>query len=67
MTSTVLFALAAALVAIGWWARRNAPALASPYLEAPARRQRERVMRRGGTTCLVTAVGFIVFAVAGLG
>lgn len=67
MTSTVFFALAAALAAIGWWARRNAPTLVSPYLDASAQRQRERVMRRGGTTCLVTAVGFIVFAVSGLG
>lgn len=62
MTSLAFAILAVALVPIGVWARHNATALVSPYLQADRRCNRERVLRRGGMACLVVAAGFLMFA-----
>lgn len=66
MNQLVFLLLAAALVFVGVWARRDAPALISSYLDERARTKRQRVIRRGGMVCLMLAGVFAAFAVADL-
>lgn len=66
MNQVAFLLLAAALVLVGLWARRNAAALVSPNLEPSMRTKRTRVLRRGGSICLAVAAGFGAFAVVDL-
>lgn len=66
MSSLPFLLMAVALVAMGIWARRNAPLLVSAHLDSGERRKRQRVLRRGGTTCLVAAAAFAAFAAVDL-
>jgi hypothetical protein len=66
MNQVAFVLLAVALTPVGLWARRNAATLVGPYLEPRARAKRSRVIRRGGSVCLVVAAGFAVFAVVDL-
>lgn len=56
-------ALGAALALIGWWGRRNAPALARA---GPGHEQRATVLRRGALACQVVALLFVLTAFASL-
>ncbi|HVV08327.1 hypothetical protein [Amycolatopsis sp.] len=56
-------ALGIALALIGWWGRRNAPALARA---GPGHQHRTTVLRRGALACQVVALLFVLTAVPSL-
>ena len=60
--SGILAVMALALAVLGFGGRDRAPALVPPHMPAKDRARRERSLRRGGTTCLVIAVVFALFA-----
>lgn len=66
MNSLAFLFLAAALIPVGLWARRNAVSLVSPHLDAQAPGKRQRVIRRGGLACFAVAAGFVTFAIVEL-
>lgn len=66
MNQLAFLTLAAALVFIGIWAHRDAPALVSLHLETRARAKRERVIRRGAMACYGVAAAFAAFAASDL-
>jgi ABC-type Fe3+ transport system permease subunit len=55
MSTAVLLVLAALLVLIGRWGRRNAESLAPRGMPERERAQRAGVLRRGGIACHVVA------------
>lgn len=66
MLSVGLLAVAAVLVLLGRWGRRNASSLVPGSLSAPDRRHREAVLRRGGLACHGAALLLAVAAVGRL-
>lgn len=62
MNALAFVVLAVVLVPLGLWARRNADSLVPAHLDPETHQRRQRVIRRGGLTCLVVAAGFVLFA-----
>lgn len=66
ISGIVALVLAAVLLVVGRWGRRNAAGLVPSSLSASARQDKERVVRRGGTTCQIVATWFVLLGIAEL-
>lgn len=64
IVAVVLGGLSLVLLALGWWGRRGADRLGLvPGVPEQHRRRRVAVIRRGGTTCVLVAVTFMIMAI----
>lgn len=64
IVAVVLGGLGLALLALGWWGRRGADRIGVvPGLPDQRQHRRVAVIRRGGTTCVLVGVMFVIMAI----